>query len=210
MTTQNLERKPLSKRPLKTRIHLALRSAHIYGSMLSLIFLCFFASSGILLNHPEWVGKNAEITKTYQGSLPKTWQNSGKPDWLVCVEHLRFHHPMIKGRAEAFQYDPEESSVSFKAPGYSADVVIETQTGNYVLETHVQGLLNIIGDLHRGKNTGTSWSWLIDFTGWFLLVVSLTGLGMMCYLKKMRKAFFMTVGATSILCFIMIGLTFNR
>ena len=44
----------------------------------------------------------------------------------------------------------------------------------------------MINDLHRGRDAGRTWAWLIDVAGIFLVFLSLTGLGLLFYLKKVR------------------------
>ena len=55
----------------------------------------------------------------------------------------------------------------------------------------------MLNDLHRGRDAGSAWAWLIDASGIFLVFLSLTGLGLLFYLKKVRiKALLvMTAGA---------------
>lgn len=55
-----------------------------------------------------------------------------------------------------------------------------------------QGRIGVLNDLHRGRDSGKVWAWLIDISGVFLLVVSLTGLGILYYLKKVRVKGFIT------------------
>ena len=43
-----------------------------------------------------------------------------------------------------------------------------------------------MNDFHKGRDAGPTWAWLIDLSGWFLVLVSVTGLGLLVYLKKFR------------------------
>ncbi len=58
--------------------------------------------------------------------------------------------------------------------------------------------LAVRNDLHRGRDSGRSWAWLIDVSGFFLVFLSLTGLGLLWYLKKVRLKGLLTlvVGVT--------------
>ena len=82
--------------------------------------------------------------------------------------------------------DDREGSLTFRAPGYSADAFIDVRTGSYKLTTSYQGAVGVINDLHRGRDAGRTWAWLIDVAGIFLVFLSLTGLGLLFYLKKVR------------------------
>ncbi|MGH9887768.1 MAG: PepSY-associated TM helix domain-containing protein, partial [bacterium] len=101
-----------------------------------------------------------------------------------------------------------EASLTFKAPGYSADCFIDSATGDYRLTVSYQGAVGVLNDLHRGRDAGAAWNWLIDVSGGFLTLVAITGLGLLVYLKKIRARALMTmaigaVGVTLIAMFVM-------
>lgn len=182
-------------RPLKVRVYGLLRWLHIYTSMISLLIVLFFALTGITLNHPDWVFGNQEVIKTTTGTLPTGWQVGGKPDWLNVVEYLRANAG-VRGRAgdytAAGSADPQDS-LSFHAPGYSADVFIAKATGAYKLSVTQQGFVAVLNDFHRGRDAGTAWAWVIDLSGGFLALIALTGLGLLVYLKKIRRVALLTM-----------------
>jgi hypothetical protein len=51
--------RPRRVRPLRLRIHSALRWLHIYTSMVSLVAVLFFALTGVTLNHPDWLASDS-------------------------------------------------------------------------------------------------------------------------------------------------------
>ena len=104
---------------------------------------------------------------------------------LVVAEHLRATNG-VHGTVADRREDDREGSLTFRAPGYSADAFIDVATGHYKLATSYQGAIGVINDLHRGRDAGSAWAWLIDVAGVFLVFLSLTGLGLLFYLKKVR------------------------
>ena len=50
------------------------------------------------------------------------------------------------------------------------------------------GLVAVINDLHKGRDTGKTWSLVIDASAIFMTVVSLTGLLLLLFLKKRRTS----------------------
>ncbi len=76
--------------------------------------------------------------------------------------------------------------VVFKAPGYSADIFIERETGNYSLMESRSGIVAVMNDLHKGRDSGSGWSWVIDISAGVMMLVSLSGFGLLFYLKKRR------------------------
>ena len=175
----------LRSRPFALRLNIWLRWLHVYTSMFSLMVVLFFALTGITLNHPDWVFGQSESRSTSAGTMPAGWHSQDKTNWLEVVEHLRATHA-VRGRAQDMRDDAGEASVSFAAPGYRADAFIDTKTGAYTLTVTAQGVVAVMNDFHKGRDSGPVWSWLIDASGWFLVLVSATGLGLFVYLRKFR------------------------
>jgi hypothetical protein len=180
-------------RPLKLRIHSVLRWLHIYISMFCLLVILFFALTGITLNHADWAFGNVETKTELMGTLPAGWnKGNDEVNWLQVVEYLRKQHS-VRGFIDEPQADGDEASVTFKAPGYAADCFIEQRTGKYELTITAQGIVAVMNDFHRGQNTGTAWSWVIDISGVLLAIISITGLGLLLYLKKIRTVALLTM-----------------
>ncbi|RIH82126.1 putative PepSY TM-like protein [Meiothermus luteus] len=180
-----------TSKPLRSRLYALARWLHLYASMLSLLVVLFFAATGITLNHPEWVFGTAQTTHTYSGTLPQNWQRDGQVDWLQTAEALRAAHN-LKGRVSDTRADDQEASISFRGPGYSADAFIRRADGSYTLKVVAQGPVAVLNDLHRGRDAGAAWSWLIDLSGGFLLLVALTGFGLSLFFRKTRAAALIT------------------
>ncbi|MBC7804932.1 MAG: PepSY-associated TM helix domain-containing protein, partial [Akkermansiaceae bacterium] len=83
--------------------------------------------------------------------------------------------------------------VSFKAPGYAADGYIDRRTGTYRLTTTEEGAVAAMNDLHKGRHSGAVWSKVVDISAIFLVIISLTGLGLVFFLKRLRVAALITV-----------------
>ncbi len=176
------ERRP---RTLKARTFGWLRWLHIYTSMVSLLVVLFFALTGITLNHPDWTFGGAERQREVAGQLPANWRSGTQVNWLTVDETLR--QAGLHGVAQDPRSDDQGATLSFRAPGYSADVTV-TPTGQYTANVDEQGALAVLNDFHRGRDAGGAWAWVVDLSGAFLAVISLTGLGLMLYLRKVRAA----------------------
>jgi len=170
------------RRPLRLRVHSALRWLHIYTSMASLLAVLFFAVTGVTLNHPDWLA--ADSTTTHAGTLPAAWHTATGVDWMVVDEYLRTQG--VHGTVAERDADDRQGMLTFKAPGYAADCQIDMASGRYRLTVSSQGLVGVLNDLHRGRDAGRTWAWLIDAVGLFLAFLSATGLGLLFYLRKVR------------------------
>jgi hypothetical protein len=178
-----------------------MRWLHIYLSMFGLAAVLFFSVTGITLNHPDWAFGQVERHGEADGQLQPRWLSSEhaadrpKSDSasnssfevakLDVVEHLRKTHT-IRGALADFRIDDNECLVTFKGPGYSADAFIDRATGHYHLTEVDHGVVALINDLHKGRDTGPVWSVVIDLAACLMTVISLTGLVLLFYLKLRR------------------------
>ena len=192
-------------RSWRSRLYGWLRWLHVYTSLFSLLAVLFFALTGITLNHPDWTFGGLESRQEIKGTLPAGWRSGGKVDWLAVVEHLRAHDK-VRGRAEDTRDDAGEASVSFAAPGYRADAFIETSTGAYTVTVTAQGLVGVLNDFHKGRDSGQGWAWVIDVSGGFLALVSVTGLGLLLYLKRFRVSALAAMVAGAVLVLVLMRL----
>ena len=158
--------------------------------MVSFAVVLFFAVTGFTLNHADWFSRGARTTEIH-GTMPQRLLRSAGPDGvdrLGITEKLRTGNH-VHGAVSDLQADNTQVSVSFRAPGYTADAFIDRATGRYDLTVVQNGLVAVLNDLHRGgPNTGKPWSALIDTTAILLTLVSVTGLVLLWYLQKRRTA----------------------
>ena len=169
----------------RRRIAKATRWLHIYGSMVSLALVLFFAATGITLNHQDWFAGH-EVTAERHGALTASWL-AGDVDKLAVVEYLRAHAG-IRGALADFRIDDQQCEVVFKGPGYAATALIERATGRFDLTESRLGMAAIVNDLHKGRDTGRVWSLVIDLSAAVLVFISLTGLVLLYFVHKYRVA----------------------
>jgi hypothetical protein len=200
--------------------------------MLSLALVLFFSVTGITLNHPDWFFANTERRVQEKGKIEPKWLSPdprataanpaaapvtapGDPDAqpdpsrgvakLEIVEHLRSTHNIRAALAD-FRAEESECLVTFKGPGYAADAFIDRRTGNYDITQTFHGIVAILNDLHKGRDTGPAWSAVIDVSAVFMTVISLSGLILLLYLK-LRRVPGLAVGVVGAVAAIVIGLT---
>ena len=85
-----------------------------------------------------------------------------------------------------FRVEDQQLTVSFKAPGYAADTFIDRATGRYDLTVTSNGIVAVLNDLHKGRDAGPAWAWLIDASAVLLTLVSLSGLLLLFFVYKRR------------------------
>jgi hypothetical protein len=161
-----------------------MRWLHTYLSMLGLAVTLFFALTGLTLNHPDWF--RVERHTTAEGTLEPRWLAGDEVARLEVVEHLRSAHD-VRGALAEFSVDDAECLIVFKGPGRSADAIVDRATGRYTLNRTEHGLVAVLNDLHKGRDSGPAWSLLIDASALLLAAISLTGLWLIFTLRLRRR-----------------------
>jgi hypothetical protein len=201
MITEKTPKKP--KAAWEKQTAATSRWLHVYLSMISFIIVLFFAITGLTLNHAEWFDSK-EVEKKYDGTVPLAWvktPDTTKVKKLEIVELLRKNYA-IKGYVSDFSIQDEQCSISFKGPGYSADAFINSKDGKLRLTELRLGLVSVLNDLHKGRDSGKGWSWLLDLSAVFLTLISLTGLVMLCFLKKRRFTALVMAIVGGVVCYV--------
>jgi hypothetical protein len=162
------------------------RWLHTYLSLVSFGILFFFAVTGLTLNHADWFFGDRLTAVKLSGTLDKKWVapgSDGAVAKLEVVEHLRRAHA-VKGLLAEFRIEETQCAVAFKGAGYTADAVIERATGGYELAEIRMGFVAVINDLHKGRDTGPGWSLVVDFSAVLMILVSLSGLVLIYFVKR--------------------------
>ena len=137
----------------------------------------------------------------YKGAVQLGWITGANIDKLATVEHLRKTHA-IHGAVADFRIEDAQLTVSFKGPGYAADAFIDRKTGKYEVNETRMGWVAIINDLHKGRDSGRSWAWVIDLSAGLLVLVSFTGIILLFYLTKKLANGLMAGFAGALVCYL--------
>jgi hypothetical protein len=196
---QPVPARPASNPLWKRRLASWSRWLHVYLSLVSFAILFFFAVTGLTLNHQQWFAKQQKTTQ-FRGHLDPALLK-GSVEKLEVVEHLRASH-RISSAVSEFRVDDQQCSVSFKGPGYTADVFIDRESGSYDVTETKMGLAAVLNDLHKGRDSGNAWGWVIDGSAIFMTFVSLTGIVLLLFLQKRRFSGLMAGAVGALLCYV--------
>ena len=152
------------------------RYVHGWLSAFAFIILLFFAATGLLLNHPEWF-KSDQQEQSFKLTLPSTLlhsiQDQENPSQPI-LDYVRRQHGFI-GRYKSSEVLDGEVMIRLESPAGSTDVWVLLDNGETEITSKPASTVSLLNDLHRGKNVGTAWSWLIDISAIIILLLSLAG-----------------------------------
>ncbi|WP_413694166.1 PepSY-associated TM helix domain-containing protein [Psychromonas sp. KJ10-2] len=180
------------------KVQLWARRLHIYVSMALLLVVLFFAISGITLNRPH----------LYTSDTPQVEQQFLViPDTIFSIESSRLSvnksglldylssHANLSGTPSSMHIfsDIEEGeilegeiSLDYKGPGFNSTVFIDLVSREAEIESTHYGVVAVLNDLHKGRNSGQVWAWFIDISGFLMVFFALTGV---CLLVPKKKSF---------------------
>lgn len=196
-----------TKKPGKRRIPAFwVRQFHTWHWMSSAICLAgmiLFAITGITLNHAGSIEAEPRVTTqeyALPGALlvaleavpasagPETPVPSAVADWLDQTANVA-----VAGRTP--EWSETELYVPLAQPGGDGWVLIDRSSGDVIHETTDRGWIAYLNDLHKGRDTGTAWSWFIDIFAAASVIFSLTGLLLLQLHAKKRPSTWPIAGA---------------
>ncbi len=173
---------------LKRRLAKYSRWLHIYLSMTSFVIVFFFAVTGWTLNHADRFSGREQLRKA-SGAVDTKWTAAGGGDVAKTeiADAIR-RGARVSGAVTDFRVDDDQLSITYKGPGYSADAAIDRKTGKYEVTESRLGVVAVLNDLHKGRDSGSTWKAVIDVSAGLLTFISLTGLILIYYIHKHRLA----------------------
>ena len=161
---------------------------HRVSSALCLVGMILFAITGFTLNHAAQIEAKPKITslrgnldaalaqrlqKLAEDSAPTA--KAGAPLPLELQAWVQKTWQIDTGTAAA-EWSADELYLSMPRPGGDAWLRLNLADGEIEYERTDRGWLSYFNDLHKGRNTGTAWSWFIDIFAAAAMVFSVTGL----------------------------------
>ncbi|MEX0299699.1 MAG: PepSY-associated TM helix domain-containing protein [Kordiimonas sp.] len=181
----------------KNEMYRTSRKLHTYVSAAAFLLLMFFAFSGLLLNHPEWFqGQRVQIEQTLE--LPEETLEAALatefPGTALAVAVQQATD--IPGTLTSFEDLGDGYQLAFRGLAGSGSVFVDTDTGETEIRIRKATLTDKIHVLHKGKNTGALWSWIIDLTAYLTLGLSLFGFIILFTVKMRLQNSMRTIGVS--------------
>ena len=161
---------------------------HWISSAMCLVGLLLFGITGFTLNHAADIeGKPVIVSELGKveapllaalGAQATTVQQDSKGKAALPVELQNWVRTRwrVDTAGKQAEWSPDEIYLSLPRPGGDAWLRLSLTDGEIEYERTDRGWLSYFNDLHKGRNTGTAWSWFIDIFAAATLVFSITGL----------------------------------
>ncbi|MGA6136114.1 PepSY-associated TM helix domain-containing protein [Acinetobacter dispersus] len=152
------------------------RYVHGWLSAFAFIVLIFFAATGLLLNNPDWF-KSSNDEQIAKITLPPAFvsaiQKQENPTQAI-LDFVRDKQPLI-GRYKSSEVMDGEVMIRLESPAGSTDLWVLMDQGEVEITQKPATTVSLLNDLHRGKNVGATWHWLIDISAIIIILLSLAG-----------------------------------
>ncbi len=175
---------------------------HIYISMAGFTLVLLFAITGLTLNHEDFGLSQPKVTTS---TIVLTADVLERPDRTALGQRLR-DLLGIRSPLTDYREDPEQIQLTFAAPGHRTVVTVNRAQRTGALETETRGLLGRLDDLHKGFDSGPTWSWIIDLAAVLLTLSALTGMVTLVAFRARRRSGFVValLGIVSIVALYLI------
>lgn len=180
MSSPNQQALPGARRALWLK---TLHQWHWISAALCLLGMLLFSATGITLNHAAQIEAKPQVSNR-KATLPapllarftqlaQQHADSKAPLPAPLAGWVRTAFGIDVAGIDA-EWSPDDAYVALPRPGGDAWLRIGAD-GAAEYERTDRGAISWLNDLHKGRNTGTAWSWFIDLFGAACLVFSITG-----------------------------------
>lgn len=178
-----------------------LHTWHWISSAISLIGLLLFAFTGITLNHAadvEGSPRTEEKSATLPADLLRQVSADDAPDAkkpLPAPVATWIEKTMGQRAGGNAEWSADEIYLALPRPGGDGWVSIDRHDGKVASEATTRGWISYLNDLHKGRNAGTAWKWVIDIFSIACFLFALTGLLLLQLHAKKRPSTWPLVAA---------------
>jgi uncharacterized protein len=190
---------------------------HWISSGISLAGLLLFAITGFTLNHagdiagaPIVAQREIAMSGAALAALRRDLPEGAKEPLPASARHALETGLGIDLRDTIGEWSEYEVFLAMPRPGGDATLTIDRASGAVEYRTTDYGWIAYINDLHKGRNTGTVWSWFIDLFALACLVFSITGLVLLQFHARSRPSTWPIVGFGLLLPVLLILLFVHR
>lgn len=202
-TTKRRER-----RMARNRFYQQCRIWHGYLSAVAFLALIFFAITGLLLNHPDWLAGERETSREAlsldRPTIAAARAGDDPPRALAdAVDRMS----ALTGAYSDGAIEEDQATIRTEGVRGTSDVTIDLRSGRTEIVTEKADAVAIFNELHRGTLSGPIWRTLIDIIA--ILVASLSVVGFVLFFSlkyRMKTSLTITVAGAATLVLVFVAL----
>lgn len=170
---------------------------HGWLSAFAFIALMFFSATGLLLNHPEWfAGEDGAALESHARLNPSELKARSAP----ALAALLTDRKLVRGVYASGDIDEDLALLRFEGVSGNTSVSLDLTSGQAEIAYQKATALTMLNDLHRGKNAGAAWKWLIDVSAGIFLILSLIGYILFFSMRhRLPQVLLLTLGGIAVL-----------
>lgn len=151
---------------------------HGYLSAFAFLALIFFALTGLLLNHPDWLAaasrpKDIERKLTLPAQALETARKAPDPSRALVAAVER--ETPLRGAFQSGEIVDGEAMIRLEGVTGSTDLLVDMEAGAVEATIARADAVTTLNELHRGKNAGAVWKLLIDIAAVTIFALSVVG-----------------------------------
>jgi hypothetical protein len=177
-----------------------MRQWHWVSAAICLIGMLLFSFTGITLNHasqieakPQVLGRTGRVPDELLRQVKSEPADRKRQLPAALRQWIADTLAVEIGEREAEWSD--EIYLSLPRPGGDAWLSIDLTSGEARYERTDRGWIAYLNDLHKGRHTGTAWSWFVDLFAVACVVFCITGLVLLHLMAGQRPSTWPLVGA---------------
>jgi hypothetical protein len=175
------------------------RMLHAYLSAFAFLALIFFAFTGLLLDHPDWLQGKAhdrDLKIVLPPAVLAAAQRAHDPSAALALEVGRRVH--LIGAYKSGDVEDGQANLRLEGTKGSSTVLVDLKTGEADVTVERATAVSVIEDLHRGKNAGPAWRLVIDLSAILILCLSMIGYVLFFSLRfRLRTSLILTAVSLS-------------
>ena len=167
----------LKRRWTRTDFYRYCRLLHGWLSAFAFIALCFFAVTGLLLNHPDWIeaSQPAQIERRFKLSEQELSRIQFAMEPGEELARIAAEKTSLRGSYSGGEEVGDEIFARLQGVRGLTDLRLNFKTGALQVLIEPAPLLPQLNELHRAERAGDNWRLLIDVAAVILIALSLVG-----------------------------------
>ena len=178
------------------------RMLHGYLSAFAFLALMFFAATGLLLDHPDWLqgAKPAERETTVRLSPADLAAARRTPDPSRALAAAVGRRTRLLGVYKSADTEDGAAMIHLEGVRGASDIDLDTATGHARVTLAPATATTVIEELHRGAKAGAAWRWIIDVSAAVILALSVIGYVLFFSLRfRLRTSLVLTAASLLVL-----------